>query len=59
MDADADFDAWIDAEVRDADVFVWVVNGEATVTTRERDVVAGLKSKVERPNIVTVVNRYV
>ena len=36
IDVDADFDAWIDDECADADLFILVLNSESTLMMREK-----------------------
>ena len=54
---DADFDVWIDRFCLDADLFVWVVNGESTLMRREKAFFEQVAAKLAKPNILVVVNR--
>ena len=56
---DADFDVWIDRFCLDADLFVWVVNGESTLMRREKAFFEQVAAKLAKPNILVVVNRLV
>ena len=59
VDMDADFDVWIDRFCLDADLFVWVVNGESTLMRREKAFFEQVAAKLAKPNILVVVNRLV
>ena len=59
VDIDADFDVWIDRFCLDADLFVWVMNGESTPMRREKAFFEQVAKKLARPNILAVVNRWV
>jgi predicted GTPase len=41
----------------DADLFVWIVNGESTMMVREKEFFRKVAKKMARPNILVVVNR--
>ena len=56
---DADFDVWIDRFCLDADLFVWVVNGESTLMRREKAFFEQVAAKLAQANILVVVNRLV
>ena len=57
VDIEADFDLWIDRFCLDADLFVWVVNGESTLMRREKSFFEQVAAKLAKPNILVVVNR--
>ena len=57
VDIEADFDLWIDRFCLDADLFVWVVNGESTLMRREKAFFEQVAAKLAKPNILVVVNR--
>ena len=57
MDIDTDFDLLIDRFCLDADLFVWVVNGESTLMRREKAFFEQVARKLAKPNILVVVNR--
>ena len=59
VDMDADFDVWIDRFCLDADLFVWVVNGESTLMRREKAFFEQVAAKLAKPNILVLVNRWV
>lgn len=42
----------------DADVFVWVTNGEATIARREKLFFERVADKTAKPNILVLVNRW-
>ncbi len=58
IDVDADCDGWIDQFCRDADLFVWVVNGESTVNVREKEFFRRVADAISRPNVLVLVNRW-
>ena len=57
MDIDTDFDLLIDRFCLDADLFVWVVNGESALMRREKAFFEQVARKLAKPNILVVVNR--
>ena len=57
VDIEADLDVWIDRMCLDADLFVWVVNGESTLMRREKAFFEQVAAKLAKPNILVVVNR--
>lgn len=59
IDIEADFDVWIDNFCLDADLFVWVMNGESTVMMREKKFFRMVKEKIAKPNVLVVINRLV
>ena len=59
IDVDTDADAWIGRAGAATDLFVWVVSGEATVTSTEREFFKRLAQTVARPNVLVLINRYV
>ena len=58
IDIEADFDVWIDNYCLDADLFVWVMNGESTLMMREKKFFRMVKEKIAKPNVLVVVNRW-
>ena len=58
IDVNTDADAWIDRAGATTDLFVWVVSGEATVTNTEKHFFRRVASKVAKPNVLVLFNRY-
>ncbi len=57
LDVDSNCDAWLDQECADADLLVWVVNGESTITNKERGFFRNIAERLAKPDIVVLVNR--
>ena len=58
IDVEADFDAWIENYCSDADLFVWVMNGESTLMMREKAFFQKVAEKIAKPTILVLVNRW-
>eukprot|EP00094_Tigriopus_californicus_P003961 TCALIF_03815-PA protein Name:"Similar to Mfn1 Mitofusin-1 (Rattus norvegicus)" AED:0.15 eAED:0.15 QI:0/0.4/0.33/0.83/1/1/6/0/658 len=58
LDVETDFDSWIDQFCLDADLFVWLMNGESTLMMREKAFFLQVKKKIAQPNIMVLVNRW-
>lgn len=58
LDVETDFDSWIDQFCMDADLFVWLMNGESTLMMREKAFFLQVKKKIAQPNIMVLVNRW-
>ena len=58
IDVDADFDAWIDDECADADLFILVLNSESTLMMREKSFFHAVARKIAKPNILVLFNRW-
>lgn len=58
VDLSPEFDSWIDKHCLDADVFVLVCNAEATLTQAEKSFFHRVSSKLSKPNIFILNNRW-
>ncbi|MCP9261340.1 Transmembrane GTPase Marf [Dirofilaria immitis] len=58
VDLSPEFDSWIDKHCMDADVFVLVCNAESTLTQAEKSFFHRVSSKLSRPNIFILNNRW-
>ncbi|CAG9537587.1 unnamed protein product [Cercopithifilaria johnstoni] len=58
VDLSPEFDSWIDKHCLDADVFVLVCNAESTLTQAEKSFFHRVSSKLSRPNIFILNNRW-
>jgi len=58
LDADSDTDAWIEDTCYDADLFIWVIDGESTVNMAEKRFFARVAEKVSKPNLLALINRW-
>ncbi len=58
IDVNTDLDEWIDTQCLDADVFVLVVNGEATLTKTEKEFFYKVSEKLSKPNVFILNNRW-
>lgn len=58
IDVTLDLDSWIDEQCLDADVFVLVVNAEATLTKTEKDFFFKVSEKLSKPNVFILNNRW-
>jgi len=59
LDADAGFDESIEELCADADLFVWVLDGESTANLVEKNFFVRVTQKISKPNILVLVNRCV
>lgn len=58
VDLSPQFDSWIDKHCLDADVFVLVCNAESTLTQAEKSFFNRVSSKLSKPNIFILNNRW-
>ncbi|CAD5215909.1 unnamed protein product [Bursaphelenchus xylophilus] len=58
VDLSPEFDSWIDKHCIDADVFVLVCNAESTLTQAEKSFFHRVSSKLSRPNVFILNNRW-
>lgn len=58
VDFSPEFDNWIDKHCLDADVFVLVCNAESTLTQSEKNFFHRVSSKLSKPNIFILNNRW-
>lgn len=58
IDVTKDLDTWIDQQCLDADVFVLVVNAEATLTKTEKEFFYKVSEKLSKPNVFLLNNRW-
>ena len=58
IDVDTNFDAWIDEECADADLFILVLNAESTLMMREKAFFHQVSRKLAKPNILVLFNRW-
>lgn len=58
IDVSPDLDVWIDKFCMDADVFVLVSNAESVLTQTEKNFFHKVSSKLSRPNIFILQNRW-
>lgn len=58
IDVTTDLDSWIDQQCMDADVFVLVVNAEATLTKTEKEFFYKVSEKLSKPNVFILNNRW-
>lgn len=58
IDVTKDLDSWIDQQCLDADVFVLVVNAEATLTKTEKEFFYKVSEKLSKPNVFILNNRW-
>ncbi|VDM95417.1 unnamed protein product [Thelazia callipaeda] len=58
VDLSPEFDSWIDKHCMDADVFVLVCNAESTLTQAEKSFFHRVSSKLSKPNVFILNNRW-
>ncbi|VDL97131.1 unnamed protein product [Schistocephalus solidus] len=58
VNVDPDMDRWIDQHCLDADVFILVANAESTLMQAEKDFFHRVSSKISKPNIFILNNRW-
>ncbi|KAH9284908.1 Mitofusin-2 [Echinococcus granulosus] len=58
VNVDPDMDAWIDRHCLDADVFILVANAESTLMQAEKDFFYRVSSRISKPNIFILNNRW-
>uniref|UniRef100_A0A0N5CEC2 Dynamin-type G domain-containing protein n=1 Tax=Strongyloides papillosus TaxID=174720 RepID=A0A0N5CEC2_STREA len=58
VDFSEELDSWIDDHCLDADVFVFVCNGESAMTRAEKGFFLRVSKKLSRPNIFILNNRW-
>ncbi|BHF70970.1 Mitofusin-2 [Sparganum proliferum] len=58
VNVDPDMDRWIDQHCLDADVFILVANAESTLMQAEKDFFHRVSSRISKPNIFILNNRW-
>ncbi|VDD76894.1 unnamed protein product [Mesocestoides corti] len=58
VNVDPDMDSWIDRHCLDADVFILVANAESTLMQAEKDFFYRVSSRISKPNIFILNNRW-